>query len=265
MQPRLTSNEDIYNGVYRQLFVAAEQLGATGGHITRFAKYTWDATFLNRISILNIDEAHYIQNSGLPIGKVPAFRPAWGKLYDLRVRLPHGIPVALFSASMAPNVLQTVMENMRISQDAVIIKLSTNRPNITLAVLPLVGSIKNFSNLDFIIPQPYPPSMPPIEKGIIFIDDKLATSNLAEYLNDRCPEALRISRPFRHFHSGMSEEYLLQTYDEFEKLDSACRVLVATCGASMVRPHLSIKTNPSYIALGCGCSKCDPYILSWDP
>jgi superfamily II DNA helicase RecQ len=97
--------------VYRQLFVAAEQLGATGGHITRFAKYTWDAAFLNRISILYIDEAHYIRGAGLPIGKVPAFRPSWGKLYDLRVRLPHGIPAALFSASMAPNVLHTVMEN----------------------------------------------------------------------------------------------------------------------------------------------------------
>jgi superfamily II DNA helicase RecQ len=181
-----------------------------------------------------VDEAHFIKTVGLPLDQTPAFRPAWDKLYDLRVRLPLGTPAAIFSASMAPPTLQTLMENMRISSDAVIIKLSTNRPNITTAVLPLVGSIKNFTNLDFFIPRPYPPSMPPIPTSIIFVDDKLVTADLAEYLNDRCPEELRATRPFRHFHSGMSVQYLEETYAEFEKPGGACKVLVATSAAAVV-------------------------------
>jgi superfamily II DNA/RNA helicase len=135
---------------------------------------------------------------------------------------------------MALPVLQILIENIRISSDAVIIKLSTNRLNITTAVLPLVGSIKNFANLDFIVPRPYPPSMPPIAKGIIFVDDKLVTSDLAEYLNDRCPEELRATCPFQHFHSGMSVQYLDETYADFEKQEGACRVLVATSAAAVV-------------------------------
>jgi superfamily II DNA/RNA helicase len=76
--------------------------------------------------------------------------------------------------------------------------------------------------------------MPPIAKGIIFVDDKLVTSDLAEHLNDCCPEELRGTRPFRHFHSGMSVQYLDEMYTDFEKPDGAWRVLVATSAAAVV-------------------------------
>jgi hypothetical protein len=42
--------------------------------------------------------------------------------------------MTLFSATLPPPLLQTIKENVRISPDAITIKLSTNRVNITYAV-----------------------------------------------------------------------------------------------------------------------------------
>jgi hypothetical protein len=114
------------------------------------------------------------------------------------------------------------MENVRIAPDAAIIKLSTNQPNITYAVLPLIGSADNLHNLNFLVPQPYHPPMPLLPKGMVFIENKLSTSNIATYLNNRCPEELRVTKPFCHFHSDMSQQYLDETFEDFQNPDGAC-------------------------------------------
>jgi superfamily II DNA/RNA helicase len=142
--------------------------------------------------------------------------------------------MALFSATLPPALLQTIKENVRIAPDAITIKLSTNRPNIIYAVQPLVGSADNLSNLNFLVPQPYHPPMPLLPKGMIFIENKLSSSNVATYLNNRLPEELRITKPFRHFHSDMSQQYLDETFQDFQSPDGACRYLVATSGAATV-------------------------------
>jgi hypothetical protein len=56
--------------------------------------------------------------------------------------------------------------------------------------------------------------MPLLPKGMIFIDNKLSSSNIATYLNNRFPEELRITKPFRHFHSDMSQQYLEEIFED---------------------------------------------------
>ena len=117
------------------------------------------------------------------------------------------------------------------------IKLSTNRPNLLHAVIPMVGDINNFANLDFLVPTSYHPPMAPIEKTLVFIESKLKSGYLTRYLLRRFSKAWCKNRPIRHIHSGMSKEHNNEAYESFKDPNGACIILVATSSASNVMYH----------------------------
>jgi hypothetical protein len=85
-----------------------------------------------------MDEAHFIKTMGLLLDQTPVFRPAWGggvKYMNFEFAF-HLAPSCPFLGFYGFATLPTLMENMRISSDAVIINLSTNQPlaNIMTAV-----------------------------------------------------------------------------------------------------------------------------------
>ncbi|KAG1744113.1 uncharacterized protein EDB91DRAFT_1080914 [Suillus paluster] len=112
--------------------------------------------------------------------------------------------------------------------------LTTNRPNINIShmVIPMVDSIKNLSNLDFLVSVPFHPPMSYPPKSIIFIDHKLSTAAVARYLNTRLPEAVRRVFKFQHLHSSMSTEHNEMVFNEFRKSNGLIQGVVATSGAS---------------------------------
>ncbi|KAG1763497.1 hypothetical protein EDD22DRAFT_952349 [Suillus occidentalis] len=155
-----------------------------------------------------VDEAHFIIMAGEPkAGEKLAFRAAYGNLADVLVQLPLGVPVALFSATLPQLMLHH-------------------------AVIPMVDSIKNLSNLDFLVSVPFHPPMSYPPKSIIFIDHKLSTAAVARYLNTRLPEAVRCVFKFRHLHFSMSTEHNKMVFDEFRKSNGLVQGVVATSGAT---------------------------------
>jgi hypothetical protein len=118
------------------------------------------------------------------------------------------------------------------------INLCTNRPNIVQAVIPMVGNISNLSNLDLLVPVPYHPPMALLQRGIIFLDHKLSTAKVADYLNDRCPPGMRETGPFRHLHSGMSQDYIDMIYEAFKQPGSHIRMIVTTAAGSHVSHNI---------------------------
>ena len=62
------------------------------------------------------------------------------------------------------------------------IKPLTNHLNLMHAVIPMIGDINNYVNLDFLIPMLYCPPMAPIEKTLVFIESKLKSGYLMRYL-----------------------------------------------------------------------------------
>jgi len=113
------------------------------------------------------------------------------------------------------------------------IKLSSNRPNTVYATHPIIGSLSDFRNLDFLIPEPYPVDFR-LPKTLVFHDNLDECTAAAVYLNERLPQPLRSKGLVKHYHGGMSTEYLTMVYDDFRRLDGECRILHATEGASMV-------------------------------
>jgi len=77
--------------------------------------------------------------------------------------------------------MQSVVEKLLFSSDFMTISLTSNRPNITYATWPITGSLNNFRNLQFLIPdtgnEPFDPQM--IPKTLIFRDDREEAANAA--------------------------------------------------------------------------------------
>jgi superfamily II DNA helicase RecQ len=86
----------------KQLFKTAE------GHLLHLAVLLHNPNFQKRIKSINIDEAHFIHTAGLACYGDCAFRPAWGKLDELKALLPCSVPWQAMSATFPPHILKTV-------------------------------------------------------------------------------------------------------------------------------------------------------------
>ncbi|KAG2137774.1 hypothetical protein BD769DRAFT_1664002 [Suillus cothurnatus] len=235
----------VYTGAFRNLIVAPEQFFPEGGHISRLALMLKDQNFIKRIRFFFIDEAHFIITAGEPKpGKKFAFCTAYGKLAEVLLQLPVDVLVALFLATLPQEMLQRIIKSLNLPRDLMdTFMLTTNCPNVSHAVIPMVDSIKNFSNLDFLVSKPFHPPISYPPKSLIFIDHKLSTAAVARYLNTRLPEAVRRVFKFRHLHSSMSMEHNEMVFDEFRKPDGLVQGIVATrnCTRALLQKKPSLQ------------------------
>jgi len=134
-------------------------------------------------------------------------------------------------------VLKHVMESLHMKESNIdIIRLTSNRPNLTLGVIRMIGSPNNLANLKFVVPDELDSSstVDDIMTGVVFVDNKTLACQIAKYLNSLLPEHLRKLEPFRHMHSSMSKEYNMQTFHEFTTPTGPVKGLVAKDCASHV-------------------------------
>src|SRR6202040_2298056 len=97
-------------------------------------------------------------------------------------------------------------------------------PYVTLDV---VDNFSNFNNLNFIVPDSFHPPML-LQPTLIFFDSQNTARHIARHLNSRFPLDQQCLGVSRHYHSGMSTEYLQQTYDNFASELGMCSILCAT-------------------------------------
>jgi hypothetical protein len=96
------------------------------------------------------------------------------------------------------------------------------------ATHPIIGSLRDFGNLSFLIPKKFHPPMI-IPPTLVFHDNKVNASDAAAYVDNLLPPSLRGRGLSQHYHSAMSPEYLEQVYREF----------------TGPNPHAIIHTTPS--------------------
>ena len=143
------------------------------GHIPWLAQVLRNPHFVKQVKRVHIDEAHTIYTAGISLYGQPPFRSAWGKLGELRLVLPKNTPLQALSGTFPPHIVRCIREQLLFQSDSVTIHLTSNRPNITYAVHPIVGALSNFQNLQFLIPEqadhPFDPKR--IPKTIVFHDN----------------------------------------------------------------------------------------------
>ncbi|KAG2110650.1 uncharacterized protein F5147DRAFT_651823 [Suillus discolor] len=127
-----------------------------------------------------------------------AFRPAYGKLGELRALLSKGTAFQALSATLPPHILSAVKNQLMVPPD-----------HIYLALPPMM-----------------------IPKTLVFHDNMQEAVDAAAY-NDSClPKQLQNQGIMKHYHSDMSAEYLQQTCDDFASVSGTCRIIHAMAGAS---------------------------------
>lgn len=85
-----------------QLFKSRE------GHLPRLYLLLRHHHFQRHITRINVDEVHNIYTAGLSLYGLDAFRPAWGRLDELKAILPKDTRWSGFSATIPPHILKVV-------------------------------------------------------------------------------------------------------------------------------------------------------------
>ena len=224
-------------GRARHLIVTVEQLfKSSAGHFSRLGHLIRNnKTFQHHLIRINVDEAHSIHTAGIPLYGLPAFRPAWGKLDELKILLSNNIRWKAFSATFPRHILRAV-EKKILKPDYISIRLTSNRPNTIYATHQVHGSIEDLQNYECFLTKPFNFHAQP--HVLIFVDNKDLTSKIARHLDALLPTEYRGRGIIKHYHSLMSEDYLEQTHESFVNDDDKCRILVATSGESVVSTNL---------------------------
>ncbi|KAJ6592211.1 II DNA helicase [Mycena vulgaris] len=185
--------DQIRNGYFQHLIIQPEQLRTHQGHLPRLARLLSIPNFLRTIARVHIDEAHNHHAAGLPLCGLPPFRPAWGALDELKMRLPKATSFQALSGTFPPHIKTAVIEHFNFDQTSLVsLKLSSNRPNTVYATHPIVGSLNDFRNLDFLIGDPF--KLP--FKVLVFHDDTQQCADAAGYQDKCLPLELQILASF---------------------------------------------------------------------
>jgi len=137
-----------------------EQLKTHEGHMGKLAQLIRkDRRFVSRIKHIAVDEVHTIYTCSIPKHNRPAHRPAYGYFDTIRLLFSKSTTVLALSATLPNHILKVVKRKMSLSPDHLFIHLSSNRPNIMYATQPIIGPLRDFANLSFLIPKDFHPPM----------------------------------------------------------------------------------------------------------
>jgi superfamily II DNA helicase RecQ len=208
-----------------QLFKSRE------GHLPRLALLLRNRAYQKHIARVIVDEAHNIYTAGLPHYGLDAFRPAWGRLDELRAILPASVRWAFLSATLPPHI-RGCIEKRLLKPGYVSVHVSSNRPNTTYATHEVVNNVEDLCNYECFLACPF--SLAGQPRVLIFVDNKELACRISSHLDSCLPSQHQDKGVVKHYHSKMSSTYLETTHKAFTTQTGTCRVLVATSSQSVV-------------------------------
>ncbi|KAF8150858.1 P-loop containing nucleoside triphosphate hydrolase protein [Crassisporium funariophilum] len=213
------------------LIITVEQIFRTPeGHFPRMAVTLRQPAFQSLVSRFCVDEAHSFYTAGFALYGLPAFRPAWGKLHELKALLRPSIPWHFFLATFPPHILNLVQEKL-LRSGFEYIHVTSNRPNIIYATHQVENSIEDVRNYKCFLQSPFEADRQP--HVLIFFDDKKLTTKVEAHLESCLPLRERGKGIVRYYHSSMSKGYLEEVHEDFISPDGTCKILIATSGESV--------------------------------
>jgi len=189
--------------------------------------------FQKQIARVIVDEAHNIETSGLAHYGLDAFRPAWGKLDEIKAILPNKVAWLALSATVPDHILKTI-ETKILCTNYELIRVTLNRPNTIYATHQVVGTIDELRNYRCLILPHDGFEVARQPRTLIFVDNTSLARRISRYLDSLLPPSFRDKGIVRHYHSKMSEDYLQRAHNTYTTPDGICRIMVATAGQSVV-------------------------------
>ena len=103
----------LHAGTSQHFIITAEQLfKSPEGYFTKLAALLCEHSFCHRIAHVNINEIHFTHFAGQEHFGISSFRPAWGRLSELRLRLPKTVRYHGFTATCLPHIQHTIKQTL---------------------------------------------------------------------------------------------------------------------------------------------------------
>ncbi|KAG8680784.1 hypothetical protein FRC08_016058 [Ceratobasidium sp. 394] len=187
-------------------------------------------TFRKALIAIHIDEAHTISLWG------GDFQKDYQGLGRVLARLPKGVPVGLFSATLQPNVKFNAMSTLSFSSNPdkyTDVDIGNERFNVFIGTRLMSYLASSFKDVLFFFDlNETDPSK--IDKVIIYIDNVNSVTCAVIALYDWLHPSLRGKRLIMPVHAWMTPEYRSEAMAKFTL--GEVRIIVATKAAGMVRP-----------------------------
>lgn len=214
IDPTTTTTQDTLDEMagekYRAVFLTPEMII----HSPRLKLFWSMPAWKQRLQAVVLDEAHCVVSWG------EKFREAYDCIGDLRARVPRRVAFIGVSATLPPNVLETLKKKAHFHQDTTVINVGNDRPNIRLEVRPITLSNK-FRHLDFLVD---------FKKTIVYFETRKETVDAANYLESLVTSSAEKGK-IASYHAATSDMCKKQTMEAFRQ--SEVVVLLATEAAGM--------------------------------
>ncbi|KAE8220546.1 hypothetical protein CF319_g5943 [Tilletia indica] len=193
----------IRDGKYRLVFTTAET--ATEGDFLNIVLR--DDQFRQRAVAFIFDEAHTLDQWGRD------FRPKFFKLGQVRRHL--SVPVLIMSATMTEEALEACKSTLNLI-NPVVVDVGTDRPNLSLRILPMQHSPASFLDLLTVMPELWAdgPETASVEERtrqfpvtLIYINKKDLATSMHRTVKSWCSRA-GFGDVVDVYHADMSEEHL---------------------------------------------------------
>ncbi len=194
-------------------------------------QYLRNPAFRKYVRYFFVDEVHTAHYAGISRYGLPAFRPTWGRLSEIKALFPSSVPWLGMTATCPPHVEASIQNLGILAADHQTHRITVNRPNTIYAMHQVKGSIDDVNNYRCLLRDIDPITQPRV---LVFCRTKGQTRALAKALTEFLPANLRKKGIIRHYHSKMSKRYLRRTHKAFTDPEGACRILFSTSGESTV-------------------------------
>lgn len=178
--------------------------------------------------LVAVDEVHCIIHWGTGKDGQKAFRPAWGRIHEIKALVPSNVPWLLTTATLATYEIPLICASLLLPDDIKIMNLGNNRPEIFYKCCQIEESMKTFADLtDLVIPK----GDEPLRSTMVFFDDRVTLHQVHEQFWKILPAPFREQvATFHALRSEASKKEIMQKFREGE-----IRVLLCTEAAGMVR------------------------------
>lgn len=157
-----------------------------------------------------------------------AFRPAWGRIHEVKALIPSSVPWLMVTATLATYEIPIIRFSLLLPENIKITNLGNNRPQIFYRCQPMSEQMKTFGDITALV---IPKSGEPLRSTMIFFDDRATPHQVHEQI-------CKLLEPTLHhqvavFHSLRSEPAKKEVMRKFRNGD--IRILLCTEAAGMVR------------------------------
>ncbi|KZT65122.1 ATP-dependent DNA helicase, partial [Daedalea quercina L-15889] len=234
--------EEIARGSFRIVYVCVEMLESP-----TFARILHSDWYKRNLVAIFVDEAHCVHESD-------TWRPAYGRLHQLRVVVGEQIPLLAMSATLPSRYRQSLVTHAGLKANYTLFNIGNFRPELSTVIIHMEHDANSFKDLRFMLPRAGQ-SVKEIEKSIIYCDDINLLTEMLYWIRDELTELSLPTYAIDILHAGLSPEHQTRALADFKTGMTAILLSTEKLGAGLHVPM--VRRVAQYLCSGLTMAKAD--------